>query len=264
MSVRIHVFGRLRVDDGDVVLSSRGFDGRKPRQVLQILAAHHGRAVSKDRLADLLWCDEPPADPDGSVEHYVAVLRRRLRRPGRDEPSLVQTDASGYRLDVDSAWLDLAAFRGAAADLATWLHLDRVRDALRLSEAEPFADEPDSAWAMDVRREVSGRRSDLLVRAAELGLVDGDPLSAARDAADAIVLEPHLESAHRALIAAHYVHGDQARALTAYRSLRDRLVAELGVEPTPHTRALHDAILHHSRTDEVLRRLTVPQGLRSA
>jgi DNA-binding SARP family transcriptional activator len=139
-----------------------------------------------------------------------------------------------------------------------------VREALLLSEGEAFADEPDSDWAIEVRREIAGRRSDLLVRAAELGLADGDPLSAARDAAEAIVLEPHLESAHRALIAAHYVHGDQARALSAYRNLRDRLVVELGVEPTPHTRALHEAVLRHSRTDEVLRRLTVPQGLRSA
>jgi DNA-binding SARP family transcriptional activator len=264
MSVRVHVFGRLRVDVGDVALSSRDADGRGPRQVLQILAAHHGRTVSKDRLADLLWCDEPPADPGGSVQHYVAVLRRRLRMPGDSGPSVVAADASGYRLDIENVWVDLAQFRCATADLATWLDLSRVREALRMSEGEAFADEPDSDWAVEVRQEVAGCRSDLLVRAAELGLADGDPASAARDAADAIVIEPHLEPAHRALMAAHYVHGDQARALAAYRQLRDRLVVDLGVEPTPHTRALHDAVLHHSRTDDVLRRLTVPQGLRSA
>jgi DNA-binding SARP family transcriptional activator len=220
--------------------------------------------VSKDRIADLLWGVEPPADPSGSVEHYVAVLRRRLRRPGDQRTSIVLTDGSGYQLDVDSAWLDLAAFRCAVGDLTTWLQMDRVRDALRLSSAEVFADEPDAPWAVDVRREVVGRRCDLLVRAAELSLVDGDALSAARDAAGAIVVEPHLESAHRALMAAHYLHGDQARALEVYRVLRHRLVDELGVEPAPHTRELHEAVLLQSRTDEILRRVTVPQGLRSA
>jgi DNA-binding SARP family transcriptional activator len=127
-----------------------------------------------------------------------------------------------------------------------------------------FAEEPDSEWANEARHEVHGRRCDLLVRAAELGLADGDPLSAARDAADAIVLEPHLESAHRALIAAHYLRGDQSRALAAYQALRRRLVNDLGVEPTPQTRAVHDAVLRHHRSDDLLRRLTVPQGLRSA
>jgi DNA-binding SARP family transcriptional activator len=262
--MQIHVFGPLRVIDGDIVLSSRGFDGRKPRQVLQILAAHHGKAVSKDRIADLLWGDAPPADPTGSIEHYVAVLRRRLRGRLREPVSVVQTEGAGYRLDVDRVALDLADFRCAVSDVTTWLRLDRVREALLLSDSEAFADEPDSEWAIDIRREVHGRRCDLLVRAAELGLADGDALTAARDASDAIVLEPHLESAHRALIAAHYLHGDQSRALSAYQSLRNRLVSELGVEPTPHTRSLHDAVLRHHRSDDVLRRLTVPQGLRSA
>jgi DNA-binding SARP family transcriptional activator len=262
--MQIRVFGPLRVIDGDVVLSSRGFDGRKPRQVLEILCAHHGRAVSKDRLADLLWGDGPPADPSGSIEHYVAVLRRRLRGRQRECVSVVQTEGSGYRLDVDRASLDLAEFRRAVADLATWMQLDRVRAALLLSEGDVFADEPDAEWAVEARREVHGRRCDLLVRAAELGLAQGDPLAAARDAADAVLLEPHLESAHRALIAAHYLHGDQSRALAAYQALRSRLVVDLGVEPTPHTRSMHDAVLRHHRSADVLRRLTVPQGLRSA
>lgn len=264
MFMRITVFGRLRVHDGDVELTSRSFDGRKPRQILQILAAHHDRAVSKERLADLLWWDSPPADPPGSIEHYVAVLRRRLRGLSCPEDSVVQTEGSGYRLDGSRVSLDLAEFRAAVGDVSTWLHLDRVREALRLSEEDAFADEPDAEWAESVRREVEGRRCDLLVRAAELGLADGDALAAVRAATDAIVVEPHLESAHRVLIAAHYLHGDQARALAAYRSLRDRLAAELGVDPAPQTQALHSAVLGHSRPDDILRRLTVPQGLRSA
>ena len=264
MAMQIHVFGPLRVIDGDVVLSSRGFDGRKPRQVLQILSAHHGRAVSKDRLTDMLWGDAPPADPTGSIEHYVAVLRRRLRGRMRESVSVISTEGSGYRLDVERTTLDLEEFRRSVADVSTWLQLDRVRAALRLCEYEVFAEEPDAEWANEARHEVHGRRCDLLVRAAELGLGDGDALSAARDAADAIVLEPHLESAHRALIAAHYLRGDPSRALAAYQALRSRLVNDLGVEPTPQTRSVHDAVLRHHRSDDLLRRLTGPQGLRSA
>jgi DNA-binding SARP family transcriptional activator len=264
MAIRITVFGQFRVLDGDVELSSRSFDGRKPRQILQILAAHHGRVMSKERLADLLWWDSPPAHPAGSIEHYVAVLRRRLHGRACPDRPIVQTEGSGYSLDVSRVSVDLADFRSAVADVSTWLHIERVRAALRLSESDAFTEEPDAEWAESIRREVEGRRCDLLVRAAELGLADGDALAAARDAAEAIAVEPHLESAHRVLIAAHYLHGDQARALAAYRSLRDSLVAELGVDPVPQTQGLHSAVLSHSRPDDILRRLTVPQGLRSA
>lgn len=264
MSMRILVFGQLRVIDCDAVLTSRAFDGRKPRQVLEILAAHAGRAVSKGRLADLLWWDSPPNDPNGSIEHYVAVLRRCIHGRAPVAAPVVETVGASYRLDIDRVSVDLAEFRAAVIDVLTWVHLDRVRAALRLSASEAFADEPDAGWAEAVRREVEGRRCDLLVRAAELALAEGDTLGAARDASDAIDIEPHLESAHRALIAAHYLHGDQARALASFRCLRDRLVSELGVEPTPHTHALHTAILNHGRPDDIMRRLTVPQGLRSA
>ena len=263
VTTHIHVFGPLRIVEADVGLTTRGLDGRKPRQVLQLLAAH-ARPVSKDRLVDLLWPTQPPVDPRGAVEHYVAVLRRYLERRSAVGGAVVRTEAAGYALDLDLVSVDLVDFTRAVADLTTWVSLDRVRDALQLSDAEPFADEPDAAWACDVRTDVAARRCDLLVRAAELGLAYGDPVTAARDAADAIATEPHLESAHRVLIAAHYVHGDQARALTVYQSLRRRLVAELGVEPTPHTQSVHDAVLRHSRPADILRRLTVPPGLRSA
>jgi DNA-binding SARP family transcriptional activator len=262
--MRILVLGRLRVVDGDVTLSSRDFEGRKPRQVLQILAVHHGATVSKDRLAALLWRDSPPTDPSGSIEHYVAVLRRSLHGRACATAPVVQTDGAGYRLDDARVSLDLAEFRVAVADPATWLNLDRVRAAIRVSASDAFADEPDADWALAVRREVETRRCDLLVRAAELDLADGDARAAAHDASDAIRIEPHLESAHRALIAAHYLHGDQARALDAYRSMREGLVTELGVEPTPHTRDLHAAVLRHSSALDVLRQLTVPRPLRSA
>ena len=264
MSMRISVFGRLRVVDGDVVLSSRDFDGRKPRQILQILASHHGRTVSKDRLADLLWWDSPPADPQGSIEHYVAVLRRRLHGRGCPDAPVVQTDGPGYLLDMTLVSVDLAEFRDAVASVGTWLHLDQVRAALRLSESDAFAEEPDADWAVGVRREIEAQRCDLLVRAAELCLAEGETLAAARDAADAILVEPHLESAHRALMAAHYLRGDQARALVAYQVLRERLVSELGVDPAPQTQGLHSAVLSHSRSADILRRLTIPQDVRSA
>jgi SARP family transcriptional regulator, regulator of embCAB operon len=264
MSMRIQVFGPLTVVAGDVVVTQSGFHGRKPRQVLQILAAHGGRAVSKDRLVDLLWNDEPPGDPGGAVEHYVALLRRGLHGRGRTSETVVQTEGAGYRLDLERTSLDLVEFSRAVEDVATWLHLDRVREALRVSESDIFVDEPYAPWAMDIRDVVRRQRCDLLVRAAELGLAQGDTRSAIRDATEAIDREPHLESAYRVLMCAHYVRGDQARALDTFQQCRQKLDDDLGIVPTSHTRDLYQAVLCQSSAEDVHRRLVVPQGLRSA
>jgi DNA-binding SARP family transcriptional activator len=260
----IKVFGPLRVHSDDVALATAGVAGRKPRQVLQILAAHPGSPVSRDRLIDLLWESGPPADPVGAIEHYVAQLRRGLRGRTTSVPSVVRSESAGYRLDLDRVQVDLAEFTAAADDLRTWLSIDRVRDALAISRAELFEDEPDADWASETRDEVRRRRCTLLVRAAELDLAAGDPLAAVRDASRAIQTDPHDESAHRALMCAYYVRGDQERALAAYRSCRVRLVADLGTEPAAHTRSMHEAVLRQGRIPDVLRRLTLPEGLRSA
>jgi DNA-binding SARP family transcriptional activator len=264
MTTQIHVFGPMRVLVNGVAVGTPGFSGRKPRQVLQILAAHGGRTVSKDRLADLLWHDVAPGDPSGAVEHYVALARRALRCRQPSTDSVIRTEGAGYVLDLERARLDLADFTRAVGDVSTWLHRDRVRAALALSDFDVFGDEPYASWALDVRDEVRQQRCDLLVRAAELGLADADPRSAVADALSAIEHEPHLESAYRVMIAAHYLAGDQARALAAYSLCRRRLVDDLGIEPSPHTQELHTSVLRHGHPDDVLRRLTIPAGRRTA
>jgi DNA-binding SARP family transcriptional activator len=50
---------------------------------------------------------------------------------------------------------------------------------------------------------------------------------------EAAVAEPLRESAQRALVKAYLADGNWGEALRQYRSFRDLLVAELGVEPSP-------------------------------
>jgi len=264
MPMRIQVFGPLRVLADDARPAMTSVPGRTNRQVLQILAAHSGRPVSKDRLVDLLWESGPPDHPRQVVEHHVAEVRRGLYAQTPHGDTVVRCERAGYRLDLDRVSIDLAEFKAAVDDLSTWLHLDRVRHALELSERELFEDEPDADWAVETRREVRRRRCDLLVRAAELDLAAGDPLAAVRDAGDALGIEPHLEAAHRVLVCAYYVCGEPGLALSAYRTCRDRLVDDCGVEPSPHTRSVHEAVFRGLGVADVMRRLTVPQGLRTA
>ena len=95
----------------------------KQRALLAALALEHGRAVSTDRLVDILWGEWPPEQAVKTLQVYVSQLRRSL---GADA---IETVGSGYRLAaetrVDVAELDrlapeeaLALWRGPAlADL---------------------------------------------------------------------------------------------------------------------------------------------------
>ena len=57
--------------------------------------------------------------------------------------------------------------------------------------------------------------------------------------------EPYRERSWEQLIVALYRSGRQADALATYRAARDLLAADLGVDPGPALRALHERVLSH-------------------
>ncbi|MGH3880946.1 MAG: AfsR/SARP family transcriptional regulator, partial [Actinophytocola sp.] len=71
----------------------------------------------------------------------------------------------------------------------------------------------------------------------------GDPARARRPALAAIAADPLDEAAHRALMRAHVLAGQQDQAARVYARLRAALAAELGIDPAPATRDLLRSIL---------------------
>src|SRR5262249_38984039 len=66
---------------------------------------------------------------------------------------------------------------------------------------------------------------------------------ALRCAARLLVLDPLQEAAHRAVMRLHAAAGRRAAALRQYQICADALRRELGADPDPETRALHQALL---------------------
>jgi DNA-binding SARP family transcriptional activator len=53
----------------------------RQRRLLAALALHAGADVGCETLAELVWGDEQPADPDAALQTNVARLRRLLPAP---------------------------------------------------------------------------------------------------------------------------------------------------------------------------------------
>src|SRR5687768_1964375 len=93
--MRVRVLGGFAVDG----LAEHDLGSRKARSLLKVLTLARGAPVSVERLADVLWADDPPARPSDQVGVLVSRLRGVL---GADR--IVRSDA-GYVLRVD--WLDI-------------------------------------------------------------------------------------------------------------------------------------------------------------
>nr|MBA3655350.1 winged helix-turn-helix domain-containing protein [Actinomycetota bacterium] len=89
--MRVRLLGGLDIEG----TATRQLGSRKARTLLKLLALARSAPVSGDRIADVLWGDDPPARP---VEQ-IGVLVSRLR-PVLGAERIIRTD-SGWALAVD-------------------------------------------------------------------------------------------------------------------------------------------------------------------
>jgi predicted ATPase/DNA-binding SARP family transcriptional activator len=230
-SIQIGVLGPVEaiVDSTAVTLGAT-----KQRAVLAMLALNANRAVSVDRLTDGLWGEHLPASAAKMVQHYVSQLRKLL---GDDA---IVTRGRAYELRLSPGAVDAERFEHALRDPDA-----DPRATLRLWRGPALADVAEEPFAA-----TEIRRLDELRISAQEAAIDGD-LRHGRHAEALTELEalladnPLRERLHAQRMLALYQSGRQADALEAYRAARNDLVAELGLEPGPELRKLHEAILRH-------------------
>jgi YVTN family beta-propeller protein len=237
--VEFAILGPLEVHDDGRTLAVRG----KQRALLACLLLEPRTALSRERLIDELWGDEPPETAAKAVQVFAGRLRKTL--PGLP----LVTRGTAYVLDIDPAQVDrhrferrLDAGRTAFADGRPAEAADALREALALWRGPALADvhEPFARIAAD-------RLEDLRLAALETR-IDAD-LALGRQTQlvgelDELVATHPLREAFRAqLMLALYRAGRQAEALEAYRAARRVLVDELGLEPSRALQQLERGIL---------------------
>jgi DNA-binding SARP family transcriptional activator len=228
----------------------------KQSAVLALLLISRNRAVSRDSLIDAIWADSAQADAIHNLHVYVANLRKILGSAGVDPRAVLASARPGYQLNGPDAACDLGRFTtekaagvqaaaagrfGLASDrlsaaLAQWRGpvLDDVREC---SFVEPFA-----AALLEEKVTVHALRAESEIACGRASSVIGE--------LEALVGEhPYREPLWAQLITAYYLAERQTDALDAYRRLRSTLSEELGIDPGPTLRALHERILRQEPLD---------------
>lgn len=205
----------------------------KPRALFALLALHAGEAVSADRLIEGIWGEQPPATAAKMLQVYVSQLRKALFAAGAD--GAIVTRAHGYQLRLGGDDCDALRFERLLAGGA-------ARQALALWRGPPLADviEP---FAVDESRRLQERRLDAVELAIDDDLAAGRHSEVVAELETLVAEQPLREKLHSQRMVALYRAGRQADALEAYRDARRVLVEEVGIEPGPQLRTLHEAIL---------------------
>ncbi|GAA2493747.1 AfsR/SARP family transcriptional regulator [Winogradskya humida] len=237
--IRYTVLGPVRAWRGETELE---LGSPQQRAVLAALLLREGAMATVDELSRAVWGDDSPRTAVSTIRTYVSRLRGILG-------GAITSVGGGYAVQVPADCLDLARFRR---------HVDRARLARRSGEHGQAVDELAAAVELRQGQPLAGvpgpyaraqrdRLTELLTGAAIDRLAAEVELGRDTDAIPeltALLAEfPLREQLYELLMIALYRAGRQAEALGQYRAARRILADELGIDPGPALRRVHEQIL---------------------
>jgi DNA-binding SARP family transcriptional activator len=245
LSVGFGLLGPLMVaDTGGTAIT---IPQPKQRVIMAALLLRANTTVTGDQLAHAMWQDAAPPNALAAIRLYVARLRRTLGQVGtrlvsRTAGYAVEVHGSG-EFDLDE--LDrLQAESRLAAEAQQWERAARASArALRLWRGTALEDIPSDVLHRSVAERLEESRLQLATARidAELHLGrDHYVLAELRQLAAGHPLHEHIQAQ---LMLAYYRCGRQADALGTYQQVRICLADDLGVEPGPELRQLHQHIV---------------------
>ncbi|HEU5331138.1 MAG TPA: AfsR/SARP family transcriptional regulator, partial [Actinocrinis sp.] len=250
--MRSGILGPLFVLDdggGQIALSVR------LRTLLAALLVHANRAVAVEELAEIVWDGAPPGEAQRTLRSYMVRLRHAL---GPGAGARIETRSPGYLIRVEPDELDMLRFETLRRDVGVALRADRwaqasdaAAEALGLWRGSPLLDVPSRVLRDGLVPRLEQLHIGLLEDHAEARLQLGAHESLVPELRELARAHPLRERFHAQLMTALACSGRRAEALEAYRDARLTLVGQLGVEPGPELRELHQRVLAGEDTGPV-------------
>jgi SARP family transcriptional regulator, regulator of embCAB operon len=224
----------------------------KQRAVLAVLVMNRNRPVGIDSLVTAAWEQWPPSEARASLHSYISNLRRLLG----DSRAMLANAPPGYRLTVDDTACDIGRFvleknAGVQAAAAGRFeeageHLSRALSEWRgavLEDLRDFQFVDAFATALTEDKVVAHTAR------AEAEIACGRGYAVIGELESLTAEHPYREPLWAQLITAYYLAERQSEALDAFQRLKTTLADDLGIDPGPTVRALHERILRQEPLD---------------
>jgi DNA-binding SARP family transcriptional activator/tetratricopeptide (TPR) repeat protein len=245
--LRVQVLGPVWAWRGEQELE---LGAPRQRAVLAVLAMRANQQVSRDELVDAVW-ENPPKNAVNSIHIYVAGLRQALE-PGRGQRAagrVLVTNGPGYQLRLQPGQVDAAVFdthlvsaRRSRAGGDPAAAARSLEAALGLWLGSPLAG-IGGPWAAIERTRLGEAHLSAVEDWAEVMLALARHGELVGKLAGLAGEHPLRERFRCLLMLALYRCGRQAEALEVFHDARRVLSEDLGIDPGPGLRRVHEQIL---------------------
>ncbi len=240
----IHLLGSFHITAGDT--AAAGFDQARVQRLLAYLLLHRHAPRSRQQIAFTLW----PDTPDEQALKNLRTLLTRLRQALPDAERFLDIGMHALRWRQDGPFsLDVADFEDACAQATAAEQRSQPVEAIRALERAVSLYAGDllpgwyDEWLAPERERLRQAYLDALVQLAARLEESHDYRPALGYAQRLVRADPLHEAVYRQLMDLHLALGDRASALRVYHTCATILRHELGVDPSPVTRAVYQRVL---------------------
>lgn len=214
-------------------------------QALVFYLAITRQAASRQRLAGLLWSDQPEEEARRSLRVLLNSLQRVIPGLLRADRLEISLDLAGVQTDLERFWEGLRSTNFLVREQALEHFGGDLLNGFSLRGAALFEE-----WLAIERerlRQAALRAFQETVRQAFKQRQFQQGLSFAQKA---LALDPWDEDTHLQLMQLYTALGQRGAALRQYERCRDALAQELGLEPSPSLRQLYEQLRRAPREPE--------------
>ncbi|WP_067900825.1 AfsR/SARP family transcriptional regulator [Actinomadura chibensis] len=241
---------------GPLTILSQGRDftpsAPKVLQVFALLALRANKIVPTDTLIEELWDENPPRSANTTVQTYIYQIRRILERAkvGEDDDEPLVTKMPGYILRIRPADLDLHLFDALAAEgrelyeqREYFRSIKALEQALDLWSEGPLSNVKLGPRLLPQVINLRERYRSILQMCIRAKAACGMQADIIADLQELRLTFPYDEWIHEQLILALWQNGRRSDAMGVYRSLREVLSSQLGIDPSPEIEKIHAELL---------------------
>jgi DNA-binding SARP family transcriptional activator len=248
--VKLYTLGRLEliIKGKKVRFSRKGQE--KPMALLMAIVAFGGRNVDSGKLVDALW-----PDSDGAAgQQALATTLHRLRKI-IDVDDAVIFSKGAVTLNPEVIWLDMWAVERALGNIGPLLadgpeksgdlseRSSQIERTLDLYKGHFLTHDGTYEWCISPRERLRSKFIRNLTNYCAFLEKQGEVENAIKWYVKALELENLAEELYRGLIRSYNELGMKAEAISTYNRCRQVLTEVLGVEPSPETEKIREAVL---------------------